>query len=133
MVGEIVFTTAMTGYLEDPDRPQLLRPDRRSRPSPSSAITASSLPTLKAPAPGLSAYIVRERCEAPSNFRCEGDLDAFLKAQGIPGLWGIDTRALTKVIRESGVMNAFLTTDKSKVPAGAELCKPYVIRAPWTL
>ena len=41
--------------------------------------------------------------------------DAFLKAQGIPGLWGIDTRALTKVIRESGVMNGMITTDLTHV------------------
>ena len=127
VVGEIVFTTAMTGYLET-----------LTDPSYYGQIVVQTFPLIgnygvipsdfESARPWVSAYIVRERCEAPSNFRCEGDLDAFLKAQGIPGLWGIDTRALTKVIRESGVMNAFLTTDKSKVPAGAELCKPYVIR-----
>ena len=45
----------------------------------------------------------------PSNFRCEGDLDAFLKASNIVGMYGIDTRRLTKIIRESGVMNARIT------------------------
>ena len=39
-------------------------------------------------------------------FRCEGDLDTFLKAHGIAGLYGVDTRALTRIVRESGVMNA---------------------------
>ena len=54
----------------------------------------------------VTAYIVREWCEEPSNFRCGGTVDAFLKAQSIPGLWGVDTREITKIIRETGVMNA---------------------------
>jgi carbamoyl-phosphate synthase small subunit len=51
------------------------------------------------------AYIVKHPCENPSNFRSEGSLDAFLRDRGIIGLCGIDTRALTKIIRENGVMN----------------------------
>lgn len=59
----------------------------------------------------LKGYIVREWCEVPSNFRCEGTIDAFLKANGVIGLYGIDTRQLTRVIRESGVMNGMITTE----------------------
>ena len=64
----------------------------------------------------MRAYIVRDWCQEPSNFRCEGDLDAFLKSRGIPGLYGIDTRALTRVVREHGVMN------------GRIACRPDVTR-----
>ena len=55
--------------------------------------------------PSLRGYIVREWCQAPSNFRCEGDLDTFLKKSNIPGIYGIDTRALTRIVREYGVLN----------------------------
>ena len=56
-------------------------------------------------------YIVREACTTPSNFRSEETLDTFLKDQGIIGIEGIDTRALTRVLRESGVMNGAITTE----------------------
>jgi carbamoyl-phosphate synthase small subunit len=54
----------------------------------------------------MKAYIAREWCDYPSNFRSQYDLDTYLKKQHIPGLYDIDTRELTKVIREYGVMNA---------------------------
>ena len=63
----------------------------------------------------VSAYIVREWCEAPSNFRCEDTLDAALKANKVPGLYGVDTRALTRLIRDNGVMNAVICDDPAKV------------------
>ena len=53
----------------------------------------------------MSAYITREWCPCPSNFRCQMDLDAFLKQQNVPGIYDLDTRCLTKLIRERGVMN----------------------------
>ncbi len=53
-----------------------------------------------------AGYVVREWCDAPSNFRCKGDLDAYLKAQGVPGICGVDTRELTQIIREEGVLTA---------------------------
>ena len=56
-------------------------------------------------------YIVREACTTPSNLRSEETLDTFLKDQGIIGIEGIDTRALTRVLRESGVMNGAITTE----------------------
>lgn len=57
----------------------------------------------------MSAYITREWCSYPSNFRCQMDLDAFLKQQNIPGIYDLDTRYLTRLIRERGVMNGRLT------------------------
>ena len=105
--GELVFTTNMTGYLET-----------LTDPSYYGQMVVQTFPMIgnygvipgdfESKAPRLSAYIVREWCEAPSNFRCEGTLDELLKKADIPGLYDLDTRALTKVIRQKGVMNAML-------------------------
>lgn len=62
----------------------------------------------------MNALIVREKCDFPSNFRCEKTLDEFLKEQGVVGLCGIDTRELTVILRSSGVMRgAIVTGEKS--------------------
>ncbi|AFV03363.1 Carbamoyl-phosphate synthase small chain [Dehalobacter sp. UNSWDHB] len=107
-VGEIVFTTAMTGYLET-----------LTDPSYYGQIVVQTFPLIgnygiipddfENDSPKLKAYVVREWCQVPSNFRCEGELDAFLRAQNIVGVYGVDTRELTKIIREVGVMNAKIT------------------------
>lgn len=119
VTGEVVFTTAMTGYLET-----------LTDPSYYGQMVAHTFPLIgnygvipadfENTAPRLSAYIVREWCQAPSNFRCEGNLDTFLKEQGVVGMYGIDTRALTKILREHGVMNARITLEK---PAVEQLTK----------
>ena len=105
-VGELVFTTGMCGYLET-----------LTDPSYAGQIVTQTFPlignygVIPPDFEGEShvrAYIVRERCDAPSNFRSEGTLDAFLKEKGIPGLCGVDTRRLTRILRENGVMNAML-------------------------
>ena len=105
-VGELVFTTGMTGYLET-----------LTDPSYAGQIIMQTFPMIgnygvisqdfegKSFAKG---YVVHELCGEPSNFRSEGKLDTFLKDQGIPGICGVDTRALTRLIRENGVMNACL-------------------------
>ena len=109
-VGELVFTTAMTGYLET-----------LTDPSFYGQVVVQTFPLIgnygvipedfESASPVLHAYIVREWCQEPSNFRCQGDLDTFLKTRGIPGLYGVDTRALTRVVREAGVMNAKLPSN----------------------
>ena len=63
------------------------------------------------PGDGIGPEIVREACKTPSNFRSEETLDAFLKKNGIIGIEGIDTRSLTRTLRESGVMNGAITTE----------------------
>jgi len=67
----------------------------------------------------LKGYVVREWCEKPSNFMCEGTLDEFLKLKNITGIYGVDTRAITKFIRENGTMNAMISSyipdDLSKI------------------
>ncbi len=105
-VGELVFTTGVKGYLET-----------LTDPSFYGQIVTQSFPlignygVIPADFEGKSAlfgYIVRELCETPSNFRSEGALDGYLKAQGIPGLCGVDTRAIVQITREEGVMNAMI-------------------------
>jgi carbamoylphosphate synthase small subunit len=66
---------------------------------------------------------VRSWCEEPSNFRCEGEIDSWLKKQNVIGLYDIDTRALTKVLREAGVMNGMIIVE---IPR-----KPRRISRPW--
>lgn len=112
VVGEIVFTTAMTGYLET-----------LTDPSYFGQIVVQTFPLIgnygvipsdfESKQPHLKGYIVKEWCQEPSNFRCEGNLDTFLKQQGIIGLYGIDTRALTKIVRENGVMNGKIVSSDS--------------------
>lgn len=107
-IGELVFTTGMTGYLET-----------LTDPSYYGQIVAQTFPLIgnygiipedaESAKCWLTAYIVREKCDAPSNFRCEKTLEAFLKEQGIPAVYGVDVRELTRTVREAGVMNAALT------------------------
>lgn len=110
VTGEVVFTTAMTGYLETV-----------TDPSYYGQIVVQTFPLIgnygvipsdfESEKPHLSAYIVREWCRTPSNFRSEGDLDTFFKEQNIPAVYGIDTRRLTKLLREHGTMNGMLTCE----------------------
>jgi carbamoyl-phosphate synthase small subunit len=72
----------------------------------------------------LSGYVVRECCDAPSNFRTDCDLDSWLREQGVPGLAGVDTRELTRIVREEGVMNAMICDE---VPADLTVVETYQI------
>ena len=108
--GELVFTTGMGGYIET-----------LTDPSYYGQIVLQTFPLIgnygfipedmESPKSYVSAYIVREYCQAPSYFRCRETLDDFLKSQGIIGVYGVDTREITKTIRESGVMNAVICDD----------------------
>ena len=104
VTGEVVFTTGMTGYLETLTDPsnygQIIL---QTFPlSGDYGIIREDAESGKAHAVG---YIVREWCREPSNFRCGGTIDQYLKEQGVIGVYGVDTRALTKVIRDQGTMN----------------------------
>ena len=110
-VGETVFTTGMTGYLET-----------LTDPSYYGQIVTQTFPLIgnygvipsdfESKKSWVRGYIVREMCDEPSNFRCGGTLDDFLKEHNIIGICGIDTRALTKKLRESGVMNGMIISGK---------------------
>lgn len=111
VIGELVFTTGMTGYVET-----------LTDPSYYGQIVTQTFPLIgnygatpdgESKKPWVSAYIVREKCDVPSNFRSEGTIDDYLKKHGIVGVYGIDTRELTKIVREAGVMNAAITSSAS--------------------
>lgn len=109
VVGELVFTTGMTGYIETLTDPSYYG-QIVTQTFPLIGNYGMITPDAESKKSWVSAYIVREKCDEPSNFRSEGRLDEYLKAQGIVGLYGIDTRELTKIVRETGVMNAAITS-----------------------
>lgn len=110
ITAELVFTTAMTGYLET-----------LTDPSYHGQMVLQTFPLIgnygvipedfESPQPRLSAYIVREICSEPANFRNQCKLDDYLHRAGIIGLEQVDTRTLTKIIREYGVMNAAIVSE----------------------
>ena len=112
-IGETVFTTGMTGYLQT-----------LTDPSYFGQIVTQTFPLIgnygvipedfESRKCFLKGYIVRELCSLPSNFRCQSDLDSYLKSQNIVGIAEIDTRALTKKLRESGVMNGMIISGIEK-------------------
>ncbi len=114
MTAEVVFTTGMTGYLETlTDRSYWGQMVVQTFPLIGNygVIPAD----FESDVIGPCAYIVKHWCQAPSNFRSEGSLDTFFQERGVIGLSGIDTRTLTKIIRETGVMNGKITSDPSTV------------------
>ncbi len=122
-IGELVFTTGMTGYIET-----------LTDPSYYGQIVLQTFPLIgnygiiESDFEGnccVKGYVVREWCDTPSNFRCQYDLDQFLKNQGVVGLYGIDTREVTRTIREAGVMNAIICDE---IPADLSEIKAYTIK-----
>lgn len=124
VTAEVVFTTGMTGYLETlTDKSYYGQIVVQTFPLIGNYGVIS--PDFESGDIGPRAYIVKDWCQEPSNFRSEGDLDTFLKEKGIVGLCGIDTRSLTKIIREKGVMNGMITSDPEK--ADLEKIRSYKI------
>ena len=121
-VGELVFTTGMCGYIET-----------LTDPSYAGQIVVQTFPIIgnygiiQSDFEGKCAvrgYVVHEWCDTPSNFRAAGDLDAYLRSVGVPGIAGIDTRALTRILRECGTMNATIT---DAVPADLAAVRAYAV------
>ena len=110
VISEIVFNTSMTGYLEVLTDP--------SYAGQAVVMTYPLIgnygitPDMESERPWVDGYIVRELSRIPSNFRCEGTIQDFLKEHDIPGICGIDTRALTKILRDKGTMNGMITTNE---------------------
>lgn len=111
IISEIVFNTSMAGYLEVLTDPSyagqavcmtyplignygICRDDMESRRA------------------WPDGFIVRELSRIPSNFRCDCTIQQFLEENDVPGIAGIDTRALTKILREKGTMNGMITTNE---------------------
>ena len=112
VISEIVFNTSMTGYLEV-----------LTDPSYAGQAVVMTYPLIgnygicyadeESARPWPDGFIVRELSPMPSNFRSEDTIQHFLKSNGIPGIEGIDTRALTKILREKGTMNGMITTNEN--------------------
>ena len=112
VISEIVFNTSMTGYLEV-----------LTDPSYAGQAVVMTYPLIgnygicyedmESERPWPDGYIVRELSRIPSNFRSQGTIQEFLTKHDIPGIAGIDTRALTKILREKGTMNGMITTNEN--------------------
>ncbi len=126
-VAEIVFTTSMTAYLETLTDASY-KGQAVVQTFPLIGNYGVITPDRERDIPVVSGYIVREICSFPSNFRCEEDLDKYLKDNNIPGIKGIDTRALTKVLREHGTMNGAITDSPDEI--SLEEIKAYRIKDP---
>ena len=113
-VCEMVFNTSMTGYQE------IL-----TDPSYAGQGIVMSYPLIgnygvnhednESQRPWASAFIVRHLAPRGSNFRCEGDLDSYLKEYGITGIEGVDTRALTRILRSQGTMNGMIDRKSTRL------------------
>ena len=109
ITGELVFSTGMVGYIET-----------LTDPCNYGQIVVQTFPLIgnygmipsdvESNKAWISAYVVREICDKPSNFREEGALEEYLKQQGVIGICGVDTRELTKILREEGAMNARISS-----------------------
>ncbi len=122
VTGELVFNTSVVGYVENLTDPRYY-----------GQILMQTFPTVGnygimeedfEGKPLLNGYVVKEFCNLPSNFRCEYDLDTFMKNHDIPGLCGVDTRELTNRLREYGTINAMIT---EKLPEVFEEIAAYTI------
>ena len=112
VISEIVFNTSMTGYLEV-----------LTDPSYAGQAVVMTYPLIgnygicyedmESERAWPDGYIVRELSRIPSNFRSQGTIQDFLLKYDIPGICGIDTRALTKILREKGTMNGMITTNEN--------------------
>ena len=121
-VGELVFQTGAGGFLETITDPayagQILM---QTYPLVGNyGVIAADLEGDCA----LRGYVVRECCAEPSNFRTEQTLDSWLREQGVPGIAGVDTRELTRIIREEGVMNAVICDE---IPADLAVVQTYAV------
>jgi carbamoyl-phosphate synthase small subunit len=111
--GEVVFNTGMTGYQE------IL-----SDPSYAGQIVTLTYPMIgnygvnvddfESRCVQVEGFVVREAATDPSNWRSNGTLDTFLRERGIVGIKGIDTRALTRAIRQHGVMMGSISTEETR-------------------
>ena len=123
-LGELVFTTGMVGYDKTLTDPAYF-----------GQIVVQTFPMIgnygiiesefESDKPQLSAYVVREYCEAPSNFRMEETLENYMARSGVIGVYGVDTRELTRILREEGSMNARIS-DKPFVFSAEE--KAYEVK-----
>ena len=109
-IGEVVFNTSMVGYQEmltDPSYGgQILVPTY-----PLQGNYGINDRDVESSRIQVRGFVVREACDQPSNRLSTRTLDDFLRDEGVPGIYGVDTRALTRRLRMAGVMMGIVTTD----------------------
>jgi len=117
-VGEVCFNTSMTGYQEIVTDP--------SYAGQIVAMTCTQIGNVgvnpedeESSRPVLAGFVVKELFHAPSNFRAKESLDAYLRRHGVPGIAGLDTRALVRRIRDHGFQTGVLCTDPARLDATA--------------
>ena len=118
--GEVVFNTSMIGYQET-----------LTDPSYAGQIVVPTYPLIgnygvneldyESRKIQVRGFVVREECLKPNQYLCQGTLHDFLLKQGIPGISGVDTRAITRKLRSVGVMMGIITSDKTPAQALNEL------------
>ncbi|WP_026896005.1 glutamine-hydrolyzing carbamoyl-phosphate synthase small subunit [Clostridiisalibacter paucivorans] len=106
-VGEVVFNTGMTGYQEILTDPSYYG-QIVTLTYPLIGNYGINLDDMESNSPKVNAIVVREYAKHPNNFRCEMDLEGYLKSNSIIGLYDIDTRALTRTIRDQGTMKGII-------------------------
>ena len=109
VISEIVFNTSMAGYLEVLTDPSYAG-QAVCMTYPLIGNYGVCLEDMESLKPWPDGFIVRELSRRPSNFRCDISIQQFLEENGVPGIAGIDTRALTQILREKGTMNGMITT-----------------------
>ncbi|MGL5123696.1 MAG: glutamine-hydrolyzing carbamoyl-phosphate synthase small subunit [Fusobacteriaceae bacterium] len=112
-VGELVFNTGMTGYQELLTDPSYFG-QMVVLTYPQVGNYGINLEDMESSGVKVRALIIKEEAKLPNNFRCEMTLDGFLKQHNVVGIKGLDTRHLTKIIRENGTMKALITTEDLK-------------------
>ncbi len=112
IISEIVFNTSMTGYLEVLTDPSYAG-QSVCMTYPLIGNYGICFEDMEADKPWQSGFIVREIAKKPSNFRSEQSINEFLVNNKITGIEGIDTRALTKILRKQGTMKGMITTDEN--------------------
>ncbi|MGL4742516.1 MAG: carbamoyl phosphate synthase small subunit [Sarcina sp.] len=113
-IGEVVFSTGMAGYQEVLTDPSYKR-QIVTMTYPLIGNYGVNLEDMESNKIQVSGLIVKEKCEFPNNFRCELELDNYLKQNKVLGLEGIDTRALTKILRNKGSMTGVIAVDDFKL------------------
>ena len=125
-VGEVVFTTGMTGYQEVLTDPSYYG-QIVTMTYPLIGYYGINLEDNESNSPKVSGFIVREKCSFPNNFRCEFGLEDYLKQNKIIGLEGIDTRALTKVLRNNGTMRGIISLEYETLEEVKEISKSILV------
>jgi carbamoyl-phosphate synthase small subunit len=121
-VGEVVFNTAMTGYQEILSDPSYAR-QIVTLTYPHIGNTGTNPEDMESPRVFAAGLVIRDLPPRVSNWRSTDDLDGFLRSQQVAGIAGLDTRRLTRILREKGAQNGCIMTGDagSKLDAGQAL------------